>query len=123
MQVLEYNITGLSCNYTYIRENRYNIIPSIIGTVASIQKEDYNYYKEKGYLSDTLVGISGLESYYEETLHGTRNKYILKDDNSLELVEAGQKGKDIVLNLDLELQEKLVEIQKNNMLKVKEFSA
>lgn len=122
MQVLEYNITGLSCNYTYIRENLYNIIPSIIGTVASIQKEDYNYYKEKGYLSDTLVGVSGLESYYEETLHGTRNKYVLKDDNSLELVEAGQKGKDIVLNLDLELQEKLVEIQKNNMLKVKKMA-
>ena len=63
-----------------------------------------------------------MESYYEETLHGTRNKYILKDDNSLELVEAGQKGKDIVLNLDLELQEKLVEIQKNNMLKVKKMA-
>ncbi len=121
LQILEYNITGLTCDYTYTRENLYNIIPTIIGSVGTIQKENANYYKEKGYLNDTQVGISGLEAYYEETLHGTRNKYILKDDNSLELVETGKKGQDLVLNLDLELQEKLVEIQKNNMLKVKKM--
>lgn len=121
LQILEYNITGLTCDYTYTRENLYNIIPTIMGSVGTIQKENANYYKEKGYLNDTQVGISGLEAYYEETLHGTRNKYILKDDNSLELVETGKKGQDLVLNLDLELQEKLVEIQKNNMLKVKKM--
>lgn len=121
MQILEYNITGLTCDYTYTRVNLYNVIPTIIGSIGQIQKENYNYYKEKGYLNDTLVGISGLEAYYEETLHGTRNKYVLKDDNSLELVESGKKGEDIVLNLDLDIQEKLVAIQKENMLKVKKM--
>ena len=121
MQILEYNITGLTCDYTYSRVNLYNIIPTIIGSIGQIQKENYDYYKEKGYLNDTLVGISGLESYYEETLHGTRNKYVLKEDNSLELVTPGMKGKDIVLNLDLDIQKKLVEIQKENMLKVKKM--
>ena len=121
MQVLEYNITGLTCDYLYERKNLYNIIPSIIGSTGSIRKEDYAYYKEKGYLNDTIVGVSGIESYYEDILHGTRNKYILKDDNSLEIYESGKKGQDIILNLDLDLEEKLIDIQKRNMLKVKKL--
>ena len=121
MQVLEYNITGLTCDYLYERENIYNIIPSIIGSIGSIRKEDYAYYKEKGYLNDTMVGISGLESYYEDILHGTRNKYTLNSDNSLELYEAGKRGEDVVLNLDLDLEEKLISIQRSNMLKVKKM--
>lgn len=121
LQITEYNLTGLTCEYIYERDNLYNIIPSIIGRVGSIRKEDKDTYLEKGYLSTDLVGLSGLELFYENMLHGKRDKYIIKSDNTLELVEQGSFGEDLVLNIDLDLELKLLEIQKNNMIKVKKL--
>lgn len=121
LQITEYNLTGLTCKYIYERDNLYNIIPSIIGRVGSIKKEDKDTYLEKGYLSTDLVGLSGLELFYENMLHGKRDKYIIKSDNTLELVEHGSFGEDLVLNIDLDLELKLLEIQKNNMIKVKKL--
>ena len=54
-------------------------------------------------------------------LHGKRDKYIIKSDNTLELVEQGSFGEDLSLNIDLDLELKLLEIQKNNMIKVKKL--
>ncbi len=122
MQITEYNLTGLACDYVYERENLYNIVPSIIGRVGSIQKEDVASYLEKGYLKNDLVGLSGLELFYEETLHGKKDKYIINNDNTLSLVEKGSSGEDLILNIDLDLELKLLEIQKNNMLKVKKMT-
>lgn len=121
LQITEYNLTGLTCEYIYERDNLYNIIPSIIGRVGSIKKEDKDTYLEKGYLSTDLVGLSGLELFYENMLHGKRDKYIIKSDNTLELVEQGSFGEDLSLNIDLDLELKLLEIQKNNMIKVKKL--
>ena len=121
LKITEYNLTGLTCEYIYERNNLYDIIPSIIGRVGSIKKEDKDTYLEKGYLSTDLVGLSGLELFYENMLHGKRDKYIIKSDNTLELVEQGSFGEDLVLNIDLDLELKLLEIQKNNIIKVKKL--
>ena len=102
MQIIEYNLTGLACDYVYERENLYNIVPSIIGRVGSIQREDAASYLEKGYLKNDLVGLSGLELFYEETLHGKKDKYIINNDNTLSLVEKGGSGNDLILNIALD---------------------
>lgn len=109
------NIVGLACSYRYTRSNEYASLDSIFGRVSTIRKEDYDKYKSLGYLDDELVGVSGLELYYEDTLHGTKDKYVLNKDNSLQLVEAGRKGEDITLNIDIILQKELESIQKDAM--------
>jgi len=106
------NIAGLECDYTYERDILVDSLKSIIGSISLIPKEDYDTYISKGYLSLDYVGISGLEKHYEDTLHGSRDKYILNKDNSLSLVSKGEYGSDLYLNIDLNIQEELVSIQK-----------
>jgi len=106
------NIDGLLCDYTYDRKVLVSSLKSILGSVSLIPKEEYDTYINNGYLSTSLVGVSGLEKEYESILHGNRDKYILNSDNSLSLVSEGEYGSDVYLNIDLNIQEKLVSIQK-----------
>ena len=119
--IMEEDIKGVSCSYKYERVNNYNTLNQIIGQTAMIQYEDKDYYLSRGYNIDEIVGISGLELYYEELLHGTPAKYIVKEDNSIELLEEEKQGQDLILNIDINIQLKLDEILKENIEKAKNY--
>ncbi|MBR1679948.1 MAG: hypothetical protein IJ704_04840 [Bacilli bacterium] len=87
---------------------------SIFGGVGSIQ-EDVSRYLSLGYAMDDKVGISGIEKEYESILRGKKAKYYINSDNSLTLVEEEEAGRDVVLNLDINVQLQLESILKEEM--------
>ena len=114
LMVEQLNIDGLFCDISSKRIINYSFIESIIGNVGSIPMEEKKEYLNKGYLLTDMVGISGLEKYYEDILRGSKAKYIVNKDNSLSLLEEEISGKDIVLALDINIQEKAYNILKDS---------
>jgi len=108
------NINGLTCDISWDRINNYPMISSIVGNVSMIPKERYDYYLSKGYDSEDIVGISGLEEYYDDYLKGIKSKYKINKDNSIELIKDEIKGNDLILSLDIDLILKSYEILIDN---------
>lgn len=96
-----------------------NIFGSVSTEETGIPYEKKAYYLNKGYLLNDRVGISGLEEYYEDILKGEKSTYQILDDGSFKLIKEGKKGKDIVLSIDIDLQLKVEEILKYEVLNVK----
>ena len=96
---------------------------SILGNISSkqtgIPAESAEEYLEKGYTLNDRVGISGLEKEYEGILRGEKAVYKVEDDNSLTLVKEGQKGTDIMLAIDIDLQIKIDKMLEEELIKAK----
>lgn len=110
------NIPGLTCEFISKRTYLYDSIKSIIGTTGSITKEKKEEYLNKGYSLDDEVGTSYLEEQYEEYLRGKKAVYKVNNDNSLTLIEEEQRGKDLYLTIDINIQEQSQEIIKKYLL-------
>lgn len=110
------NIPGLSCEFVSKREYLYDSIKTIIGNVGPITKENKEEYLSKGYSLDDEIGTSYLEKQYEEYLRGEKAIYKVNNDNSLTLIKEEQKGKDIYLTIDINIQEQSQEIIKKYLL-------
>ncbi len=95
----------------------------ILGNVSSsesgIPKEEVQDYLKKGYNLNDRVGISGLEKYYEDILHGEKAKYKLDDNNNYVLVKEGKKGLDIKLSIDIDLQTNVDKMLEKELMKAK----
>lgn len=100
-----------------------DIFKSILGSVSSntqgIPKELATYYLNNGYSLDDRVGISYLEYQYENYLKGTKAKYKVTNNNNYVLIDAGSRGNDIVLTIDIELQKNLEEVLSREVLNAK----
>ncbi len=100
-----------------------NTLRSILGNISSkqtgIPAESAEEYLEKGYTLNDRVGISGLEKEYEGILRGEKAVYKVEDDNSLTLVKEGQKGTDIMLAIDIDLQIKIDKMLEEELIKAK----
>ncbi|MBN3554854.1 penicillin-binding protein 2 [Fictibacillus nanhaiensis] len=98
---------------------------AIFGAVKQIPKSRMDYFMTRGYDRSDQVGISGLEVQYEQVLRGTKEKsvYLTNPKTGETIGEpktiAGQRGKDIVLTLDMELQFQLERILEEEILKAK----
>lgn len=94
----------------------------IFGNVSSasvgITDELKEYYLKKGYKLTDRVGLSGLELYYDEYLQGTPAVY-KNLGNGLELVKEAERGNDLVLSIDIDLQIEAEKIVESEMLKAK----
>lgn len=101
-------------NYIYGESLR-----TILGSISSSLPAEKKDLLNEGYSYLDKVGISGLEEYYEEYLKGEKSVYKVNGDNSLELVSEAKRGKDLVLEIDIDLQVKIEEIIKNEILKAK----
>lgn len=118
--ILEDNIPGIFGEISWQRTYPYQMaLKGIIGNVGKITKENKEYYLNKGYNITDLVGTSYLEAQYEDYLKGQNARYLVQADNSLKLVSEAQKGNDLVLNIDIDVQLKLEEILKEKILKAK----
>jgi penicillin-binding protein A len=98
---------------------------AIFGAVKQIPKNKMEYFSSLGYDRSDQVGVSGLEVQYEQVLRGMKEKsvYLTNPKTGQTIGEpksiAGQRGKDIVLTLDMELQFRLERILEEEILKAK----
>ena len=118
------NLGGFNTKLDWQRKFMYgDVFKSILGTVSSnsqgIPSELADYYLENGYSLDDRVGISYIEYQYENYLKGKKAKYKVLSDNTYELVEEGQRGNDIVLTIDIDLQKYLEDMLTHEVMVAK----
>lgn len=122
-KIIEYNIPGITIELTWDRIYNYgNTLKDIFGTIGNIPEEQKDEYLSKGYELNDIVGLSYLENYYEDYLRGEKDLYKVNSDNTLSLVKEGRKGKDLVLSIDINVQLKLEDIIKENIINAKKRS-
>ncbi len=91
----------------------------LIGYVQAISGEELEKNKGKGYNTTSVIGKSGLEKSYEETLRGIDGSeiYIVDEDGNKvrEVIKQDKKdGQDVKLTIDSTMQTKLYEQMKDD---------
>lgn len=81
----------------------------ILGRISKIYAEDWEYYREKGYSLDSMVGISGCELAFEEQLRGEDGLMRVYVDSEgtvvrMEMLREPRRGRDVWLTIDIGLQ-------------------
>lgn len=122
-KIIELGLIGVRTELSFKRINNYNILSEIIGTVGSIPKEDVDYYKNNGYQMDDIVGVSYLEKYYEKYLKGEKAEYKINPDNTITKIKDEKIGNDLVLNIDINIQDKIEKLLESEILKAKEYKS
>lgn len=118
--ILSKNIPGIFGEYVYERTYPYNeLLRSILGNTGKINKDNKKEYLDNNYLLSDTVGTSYLEKEYEKELKGKKAKYLVNNDGTLSLIKQEEKGKDIVLNIDMFIEQKLSEILKKYITETK----
>ena len=120
--ITELNIKGLSCDISWQRVNNYPLLNSIMGTVGIIPIEEEQTYLDKGYTKDDLVGISGIEKYYDDYLRGEKSIYEVNNNNELTLISEEKKGRDLTLSIDIDIEEKSFDILKKYLKESKKMN-
>lgn len=122
-KVIELGLIGVRTELSFKRINNYNILSEIIGNVGSIPKENVDYYKSNGYQMDDIVGVSYLEKYYEKYLKGEKAEYKINPDNTITKIKDEKIGNDLVLNIDINIQDKIEKLLESEILKAKEYKS
>jgi len=119
-KVVDANIKGITTELTWQRKYNYdNTLKDIFGKIGSIPEEKIDIYIEKNYRLNDIVGLSYLELYYEDYLKGEKDLYKVNKDNTLTLIKEGKAGNDLLLSIDIDVQLKLEELIKENIIKAK----
>lgn len=123
-------LPGISVSTDWERENKYgNLLSSIFGSITTqeqgIPAEGEEEYLLTGYNRNDRVGRSGLEDFYEDVLRGRKEevKYTTTKDGEVidsEVVVPGERGKDLVLSIDIEYQKEVDKIVRSELKKIKE---
>lgn len=115
-----HKLNGFNTKTGWKREYLYgDTLRNILGSVASIPKEEKKKYLSNNYSLTDIVGISNIEKQYEELLRGTKAKYKKLNSNQLVLLEEAKRGKDIVLSIDINLQMEVDNIIDEELVKAK----
>lgn len=108
-----------------------DMFTSVLGRVTStdegLPKENLDYYLVRDYNRNDRVGKSYIEQQYEDMLHGTKAETKMvtdKEGNILDqvLVSKGERGKDLILTIDMELQNQVEQIITEELLRAKPSS-
>lgn len=91
----------------------------LIGYVQKVNADDLKEQEGKGYNANSLIGKSGLEKTYEDTLRGIDGKEIyITDENGNRLTtlakQEKQDGRDVKLTIDSDIQKQLYEQLKDD---------
>src|SRR5574344_1232800 len=121
-RITESNIKGVSCDVSWKRVNHSYILSSIIGSIGLIPKESLDNYLNLGYSKDDIVGLSGLEKQYDTLLKGNKAQYLVNSDNSLKLVKEEERGQDITLAIDLDMEEYAYNVLQEHLLMATKFN-
>ena len=115
-KVIEKNLPGIIGGMSWKRKYLYNdTLKNIFGSIGKIPEDNITNYLKSGYSISDTVGISYLEKVYDNYLQGKKAIYKVNKDKSLYLVKEEEKGNDLVLSIDIELQEKIEEILKDKI--------
>jgi len=119
------DLPGINATTDWIRDypnkdTLKNLLGSITSQEQGIPADKEAYYLTRGYSRNDRVGKSGLEEQYEETLRGRKEKIehtTNKDGDVIgsKVAVKGERGKDLVLTIDLELQEKIDKIIRDEL--------
>ena len=107
--ILELGTPGLSVLNSTERVYETDYCAHILGTVGLMDGDEYEYYETLGYPMNAVIGKSGLEQAFEETLHGQDGTLRTTVTASGEIVEQYYlkqpvPGDNVMLTIDLELQ-------------------
>ncbi|MEH6940248.1 peptidoglycan D,D-transpeptidase FtsI family protein [Bacillus sp. JJ722] len=94
----------------------------IFGNVSQIPAESSELYSAAGYDLDDTVGKSFLELQYEELLRGQKEEHVYEMDrqgnySNQDSVKPGEPGKNVVLTIDMDLQQKVEKIIEDELKK------
>lgn len=115
------SLPGVGTTIDWDREYLFDdTLRTVLGNVTSsnegLPSEQLDYYLARGYNRNDRVGKSYLEMQYEDVLHGQKSKVrnVVKGNSLLEseVVYEGERGRDLVLSIDMDLQiavEKIIE--------------
>lgn len=121
-RVLEASLPGVTNEMYFKRTYPYgNSLKSLFGTIGSIPEEEKQMFLDLGYALNDTVGISYLEKQYEEYLKGEKDIYKVNQDGTLELIKEGKKGNDLILSIDIEMQQGIEAILKEEIKKGKKL--
>lgn len=122
-------LPGINATTDWERTYKYgDTLKSILGSITTqeqgIPAEAEDYYLTRGYNRNDRVGKSGLEEEYEDILRGRKEKVEHTTTKKGEVVDSkvvvpGERGKDLVLTIDIDFQQKLDEIVLDELKKAK----
>lgn len=125
----QFEFENLSLEFDWDREydDKFQL-RSLLGKVSrssfGIHKENLLEYLAKGYHQNDKIGVSGLENVYEDLLKGRSFVSSITMDDSGNLVnkveDEGERGYDLTLALDMNLQVKVEEITQTILEREKE---
>ncbi len=114
------SLPGVNATVDWARSYHFGrTLKSVLGVVSSSKEglpaDQVDDYVSKGYSRNDRVGKSYLEKQYEDVLLGKKEKVVHITDKSGNLVDKvlvskGQRGKDLILSIDMELQKKVEKI-------------
>ncbi|MFD3447719.1 peptidoglycan D,D-transpeptidase FtsI family protein [Microbacteriaceae bacterium 4G12] len=96
-----------------------SMLRTVLGNVTSanegLPKDKLDYYLVRDYTRNDRVGKSYIEQEYEDTLHGTKAQVKNVTDAKGNILETlykskGERGKDLALTIDMELQKQVEQI-------------
>lgn len=109
---------GWKREYPY-GETLSDVLGSVSTSTEGLPEEKADYYLQRGYQYNAMVGKSGLELQYNDVLAGTSQiSKITYDSNGLAkqtVVRDAVKGNDVYLTIDIEMQESLDETVKDTL--------
>ena len=125
-QVAEHldDLKGINATIDWTRERPYGeTFGAFIGSITEgILSEQEDYYVTRGYSRNDRVGRSGLEQQYEEVLRGKKEEIEYTTDSQGNVIDskvlvAGERGNDLVLTTDMEYQERVDELVRDELEK------
>ncbi|WP_167578594.1 peptidoglycan D,D-transpeptidase FtsI family protein [Jeotgalibacillus proteolyticus] len=109
-------LPGVNTTVDWNRQYPYgDVFRSALGNVRAIPEDKIEYYLSKGYTRNDRVGTSYLEMQYEDILQGQKSKIKTITDKGgnvidSQIVHEGERGKDLVLSVDMELQKEIEKV-------------
>ncbi|WP_240732942.1 penicillin-binding protein 2 [Jeotgalibacillus sp. S-D1] len=120
------SLPGVNTTVDWNRQYAYgDVFRSALGSVRSIPEDKIEYYLSRDYSRNDRVGTSYLELQYEDILQGQKSKVKTLTDKAgnvvdSQLVHEGERGKDLVLSVDMELQKEVEKIVEDELWRLKQ---
>lgn len=118
------NLPGVSTSTDWQRDYPYGqVFRSVLGrTKEGLPTEKLDYFSTKDYALNDRYGASYLEELYEDILSGVKIQEKVITDNrgnfvSSELISEGEPGRDLILTIDIEFQERVEQIIEEELLR------